>query len=305
MTFLTFEFDDGSEKIESVIFTLTSGFEEDNYAGSSFQIITAVLPRPLIDSAIHKSQKVAGVETGYNDDFNVQVEFVNSEESLRGLNFEECFVTGYDILTLRDKEEGYIGKRGFATAEVLDVDCSGLGTTNPTHHKLSANSDSGSVITSVTHDYNMGTGPHVVATFEFKDGIEVVDFPEFHQGNLIARANPSFELVGVPSATPLLYNAVDRTLQMSRSTGVSGFEELFDVNVVLVYGTDIVHGFDYSKCHVIDYVLKTEHDAEESFYKGFALTNEFHIECMGYTPFDPKYDAVFEVTKAQTQSSVD
>ena len=97
-----------------------------NYAGASFQIITAVLPHPMIDDAIQKSQKLSGIETGYNDDFNVQVEFVNSEETLRGLNFERLLVSGYDILTLRDKEEGYTGKRGFATAEVLDVDCSGL-----------------------------------------------------------------------------------------------------------------------------------------------------------------------------------
>ena len=108
-----------------------------------------------------------------------------------------------------------------------------LNTINPTLEKLTDNYESGSLVTSVTHDYNMGTGPHVIATFEFEDGIEVVDFPEFHQGNLIARANPSFELVGVPGATPLLYNAVDNTLQMGASTGVSGFEELFDVNIVL------------------------------------------------------------------------
>ena len=304
-TFLTFEFDNGAEKIESVIFTLTSGFEEENYAGASFQIITAVLPHPLIDDAIHKAQKISGIETSYNDDFNVHVEFVNSEETLRGLNFEECYITGYDIVTLRDKEEGYTGKRGFATAEILDVDCSGLGTANPTYQKLTTGSESGSMITRVSHDYNMGTGPHVVATFEFESGVEIVDFPEFNQGNLIARANPSFELVGVPSTTPLLYNVVDRTLEMGASTGVSGFEELFDVNLVLVYGDKVVRGFDYSKCHVVDYVLKTEHDAEESFYKGFALTNEFHFECLGYKPYDPNYDALFLIEKADTTSSID
>lgn len=306
-TFLTFEFDSGSEKIESVIFTLTSGFDEDDNAGSGFQIITAVLPHPLIDEAIDRSQKLSGKESGFTSGFNVDVEFVNSEETLRGLNFEDCIVSGYDILTLRDKEEGYTGKRGFATAEVLDVDCSGLNPINPTYQKISGNSESdSSLIASVSHDYNMGTGPHVIATFEFDKGIEIVDFPEFYQGNMIARANPTFELVGVPGATPLLYDVVDHTRQMgAKSTGVSGLVELFDVNVVLVYGDKIVRGFDYTHCRVVDYVLNTEHDAEESFYKGFALTNEFHFECIGYKPFDPMYDAMFEITKAKTQSSID
>ena len=52
-----------------------------------------------------------------------------------------CIVSGYDILTLRDKEEGYTGKRGFATAEILDVDCSGLTPINPHFDKLSDDSE--------------------------------------------------------------------------------------------------------------------------------------------------------------------
>ena len=303
-TFLTFDFDNGGEKIESVIFSLTSGFDESDNDGASFQIITAVLPHPLIDAAIEKSQKVSGLGTGYNDDFNVSVEFANSEETLRGLDFEGCIVSGYDILTLRDKEEGYTGKRGFATAEVLDVDCSGLTPIIPDSNISIDNVES--KLLTASHSYNMGNGPHVIATFTFDDGVEVVDFPEFHQGNLIARANPTFELVGVPSVTPLLYNVVDSSREISsKSTGVTSLDELFDVRLVLAYDEQVVRGFDYSKCRVVDYMIKTEHDGEESFYKGFALTNEFYFECLGYHPFDPIYDAMSVVPQADTQSSID
>ena len=152
----------------------------------------------------------------------------------------------------------------------------------------------------------MGTGPHVIATFDFDSGIEVVNFPEFYQGNLISKANPTFELVGVPAVIPLLYEAVDDTRQIgSKSIGTNPLLKVFDVNIVLVYGDDVVRGFDYSKCRVVDYMIKTEHDLEESFYKGFALTNEFDFECQGYHPFDPKYNALFEVVKADTESSID
>ena len=306
-TFLTFEFDHGSEKIESVIFTLTSGFSEANDAGPSFQIITAVLPHPLIDNAIDKSQKVSGMASTFNEDFDVSVEFTNSQETLRGLDFQDCIVSGYDILTLRDKEEGYTGKRGFATAEILDVTCSGLAPVNPAFDKLSDAKESRSSQMSntyTTNSYNMGTGPHVIATFDFDSGTEVVDFPEFYQGNMIARANPTFTLVGVPGSTPLLYHVVDNTQGSGpKSTGVSSNVELFDVNLVLAYGNDVVRGFDYTKCRVVDYIVRTEHDADESFYKGFALTDEFYFECQGYEPFNPKYDELFETSHAKTESS--
>ena len=307
-TFLTFEFDHGSEKIESVIFMLTSAFNENNNAGPSFQIITAVLPHPLLDNAIDNSQKVSGLASNSNEDFDVSVEFTNSKETLRGLNFEDCIVSGYGIVTLRDKEEGYTGKRGFATAEILDVDCSGLTPINPIFDKLSENKESRSSQMEniyMSNSYNMGTGPHVIATFNFDSGTEVIDFPEFHQGNLIARANPTFELVGVPGIMPLLYDVVDHTRESgSHSSGTSSLKKLFDVNLSLAYGDDVIRSFDYTKCRVVDYMVKTEHDTEESFYKGFALTNEFYFECQGYHPSDPKYDALFETSYANTESSI-
>ena len=304
-TFLTFEFDNGSEKIESVIFNLLSGFNESDYGTPSFQIITAVLPHPLIDNAIAKSQKVSGLSSSFNEDFDVSVEFVDSKK-IRGLDFEDCIVSGYNILTLRDKEEGYTGKRGFATAEVLNVECSGLNPSNPAYEKSSDPSTSEISLASTAHSYNMGKGPHVIATFDFDEGVEVINFPEFYQGNLIARANPTLELVGVPGETPLLYKAVDDSRKHdSKSTGVSINEELFDIGLVVVYGDDVVRGFDYTKCRVTDYMVKTEHDAEESFYKGFALTNEFDFTCLGYHPFDPIYDNMFEIPKAKMESSID
>ena len=304
-TFLTFDFDHGAEKIESVIFTLTAGFDETDNAGANFQIITAVLPHPMIDDAISKSQKISGMQSSFNEDFNVYVEFVNPDTTLRGLDFNDCIVSGYDILTLRDKEEGYTGKRGFATAEILDVDCSGLTPINPHFDKLSIGEESLKV--PVLHSYNMGTGPHMIATFDFDSGIEVVDFPEFNQGNLIAKANPTFELVGVPGMTPLLYNAVDEAKKsQSKITGVTSSKNLFDVNLTLVNGDHTVRSFDYSKCRIVDYVLKTEHDLEEIFYKGFALTNEFNFECQGYAPINSYYGEMFKIPQStETESSND
>ena len=90
----------------------------------------------------------------------------------------------------------------------------------------------------------MGTGPHMIATFNFDSGTEVVDFTEFYQDNLLAKANPTFELVGVPGITPLLYDVVDRTMETGpNSSGVTALVEQFDVNLVLAYGDDVVRWF--------------------------------------------------------------
>ena len=119
----------------------------------------------MIDNAIIKSPKVGGLATSYNEDFDVTVDLVIPEkltgltkvdtQTIRTLNYEDCIVSGYDILTLQDKEEGYTGKRGFATAEILDVECTGLSPVNP-------NNKSEPVIV----NYNMGAGPRAVATFK-------------------------------------------------------------------------------------------------------------------------------------------
>ncbi len=300
-TFLTFEFDSGTEKIESVIFTLTDGYDETSDGSAGFQIITAVLPHALIDDAINTSSKVSGLPGSFNEDFNVNVDFVNSQELLRGMDFHDCIVSGYDIVTLRDVEEGYTGKRGFATAEILDVDCSGLKPEIPTHDETSTQSK---FFEPAPITYNMGHGPTVSSIFDFESGIEEISFTEFYQGNLAARANPTIQLVKVLGGTPLLYDAADHTREIGvKSTGVSNLAELFDVKILLSYEDTIVRGFDYSKCRIVDYMIKTEHDADESFYKGFALTDEFYLECEGYHPFNPMYEEMEKVEKANSISS--
>ena len=300
-TFLTFEFESGTEKMESVIFTLTDGYDETSDANASFQIITAVLPHSLIDDAINTSSKVSGLAGSFNEDFDVNADFVNSQKQLRGMDFHDCIVSGYDIVTLRDVEEGYTGKRGFATAEILDVDCSGLVPENPTQNETLRQSK---FFESTPTSYDMGHGPNVSVIFDLESGIEEISFTEFYQGNLAARANPTVQLVKVLGGTPLLYDVADDTRETgAKFTGVSPLVELFDAKILLSYGDNVVRGFDYSKCRIVDYVIKTEHDADESFYKGFALTNEFYLECEGYHPFNPTYEQMEKTEKAKSVSS--
>jgi hypothetical protein len=311
-TFVTFKFDDGSEKIEIPIFELTAGFAENNDSGPSFYIENIVINEHLLlDNAINKARNTSNLPSTYNNDFDTLVEFTNNGEVVRGLEFNDCTVSGFMIDTYQDKEEGYTGKRGFALIEQIDFTCAGLKPQNPLYedvrNDLPVWSSTKIVNEYMKNPYNMGTGPHTIAVFKFNEGVETIDFPLFRQENLLTRASPSFELVGIPGKYPLLYDTVDNAKKGGpRTSGTSQQTQFFDVDVNLMYDDKMVRGFNYVDCHSIDYVVKTQHDKEESFFKGFALTNEFHFECNGYHPNNPEYDKMFDTyKKANTISSSD
>ena len=296
--FITFKFDDGIEKIEFPIFELTTGFAENNDASPSFHVEDIIINKhTLLDDAINKARDVSKLPSSFNNDFDAVVEITNNGEIVRGLEFNECVISGFMIDTYQDKEEGYTGKRGFALIEKIDFTCGGLKPQNPSYENIRNDlpiwSSKKIVNEYMRNPYNMGTGPHTVAVFKFNEGEETIVFPLFKQGNTLDKANSSFELVGIPGQYPLLYNVVDDTKTGgSKTTGVNQQTKLFDVDINLMYGDKMVRGFNYVDCRSTDYIIKTQHDKEESFYKGFALTNEFHIECQGYHPHNPIFDAM-------------
>ena len=305
---LTFEFDYGVEVVEFSLFELTSGFGEGETAGPSFHVEGIADSYPFLDNAVVDAQKVSRIASGFNTDFEVTAEFVNGDDVIRALDFRDCRVSNYEIITYQDKEEGYTGKRGFSIVDTFGFTCAGMTPINPQMNEMKDNSSNGKMSNQyIVNSYNMGTGAHAIATMTFNNGVEVIDFPVFEQtGNLLSKDNPSLELVGVPGYYPMLYAATDANLKNGPdSSGVSENSVLFDVDVDLTYDDKIIRGYNYSDCRVVDYVIKTQHDKEESYFKGFALTNEFHIECMGYHPNNPMYDAMFVVEKANTQNSLD
>ncbi len=310
-TFVTFKFDEGTEKIEFPIFELTTGFEEEDDSGPSFHVEGTVINHPLLDNAINQARNTKGLSSTFNTDFEALVEFTNNGKVVRGLDFTDCRVSSFFIDTYQDKEEGYTGKRGFALIEKVDFTCAGMTPLNPTYDKVKGNAPVWST-TKVSNEYmvnsyNMGQGPHAVATLTFSDGQETINFPIFEQGNLLDRSYPTIEFVAVPGEYPLLYKHVDDAQKLGQKvSGVNALSDLFDVDVQLVYGEDSIREFNYSNCRSVDYVIKTQHDKDESFFKGFALTNEFHLECQGYHPYSPVYDAMFNsYEKANTSSSMD
>jgi hypothetical protein len=309
-TSITFEFDQGIEKVEFPFFEVTSGFEEkaDNVI-PGFSVEGTISKHPLLDQAIDNARKVSEYASGSNIDFDATVKLTRGDDVLRTLKYKDCRVTGAEMKTQYDKEEGFTGKSGFAHVEDLDFECVGLTTVNNAYAKLMSQKPVWDITkvehTVPEHEYPLGTGPRAIATFKYDNGVEVIDFPIFDQGETLVKSNPTFELEGVVGDFPMLYKHVDDNLALTSITGASNAIDLFNVDVKLVDGDKVIRGFDYVDCRVTDYTVQSQRDKEESYFKGFVASNTFSFECKGYHPNNPVYDAMFVQEKAQTVSTND
>ena len=112
-------FDKGEELrgIDFPLESLESEFEDAIIASPILVSSGLVENYPLLDAEVEKSKKFADVLYGFDDDFDILLEFDQNGTTIRSVDFIECQVDTYIIETLRDKEEGYTGKRGFALVE--------------------------------------------------------------------------------------------------------------------------------------------------------------------------------------------
>lgn len=298
-TFVIFEFDQGIEKIEFPYFVLTSGFaEESSNVIPEFSVEGTISKHPLLNQAIDNARKVSGYASGSNIDFEATVEFTKGDDVLRTLKYKDCRVSGAKMITQYDKEEGFTGKSGFAYVEEIDFECIGLATDKKSYLDLKGDAPSWSdaKISNVVDspEYQMSSGLKAIASFTYDDGVEVIEFPIFVQGDVLVKSSPTFELEGAVGDFPMLYKRIDNNLSVTRTTGANNFIDLFNVDVELVNGDKVHRGFNYVDCRVTDYVVETQRDKEESYFKGFALSNTFEFTCQGYHANNPIYDYMMQ-----------
>ena len=331
-TEVTFTFENGIEKIHFPVFNIISGYEEstDNVV-AEFQVEGVLEPYPLLYAAIDKSRSVSGLSTAYNIDFDALVEFTNGESVFRGIDYSDCRVSDAQITTQTDKEEGYIGKSGFAVVHQLTFTCSGMDGVNMHYDRLRGDIPSWKTV-SISSEYvepiqNTDKGLSAFATFTYAKGIETVEFSMFKQNEVLTATEdadndngnkdvpaeaftrktvyPTLELRGIVGDYPMLYDHVDKNRAI-QGIGGTQFRELVDIDVDLVSGEEVIRGFNFANCRVTDYVVSTGTNKEESYVKNkFALENIFDIECQGYHPNNPMYDAMFEIEKVDTESTLD
>jgi len=315
-TSVTFMFENGVEKIEFPVFNLVSGYAEstDNVV-AEFQVEGILEYYPLLFDAIDKSRQVSGLSTASNIDFDALVEFTNEESVVRGFNFKDCRISNSQITTKTDKEEGFTGKSGFAIVHQLTFTCSGIKGVNMHYDALRGEVPTWKT-TNTTHEYveplqNTEKNLSVFTTITFVDGIETIEFSMFKQNEVLSTSSkvqklglyPTIELRGIVGDYPMLYNYLDNNRKVQ---GVGGTQnkELIDIDVDLVSDNGVIRGFNFENCRAISYEVSTNPNSEESYVKNkFAVENIFEFECQGYHPNNPAYDKMFDMEKANTESS--
>ncbi|KFM16870.1 hypothetical protein AAA799B03_00647 [Marine Group I thaumarchaeote SCGC AAA799-B03] len=331
-TFVTFVFDDGSEKIEFPHFNLVSAYEESQEnVVAEFEVEGILEYYPLLYQAIDNARAISGTSYASNQDFDARVEFSNGEETLRGFDFRECIVSDSQINTKSDKEEGFTGKSGFAVVNNLGFTCSGIKPINMYYDELRGDTPIWKV-TTLSNVYmeslqNTDQGLDVITTFTLPTGIETIEFSMFTQSEVLTATEnvdnengdkdvaaqkftrktvaPTLELRGIVGDYPMLYNYVDKNLKIQNVKGTA-LKDLVDIDVEIVSNGEVVRGFNYSNCRTTDYVVATDTNKDESYVKNkFALENIFDFECQGYTPNNPVYDAMFKVESGKNISSAD
>ena len=127
----------------------------------------------------------------------------------------------------------------------------------------------------------MADDVEAIITFTFRDGQEIIDFPLYDQGDVLSRLNPTFVLEGLVDNTPLLYSVIDGNLKIQSQTGTNPTLSLFQVDVELMADGTHVRVFNYVDCRVTDYVVESDRDKKDGYFKGFALANIVNFECIG------------------------
>ena len=310
-TYVTFEFDDGIERIEFPFFEITSGFAEDeDTVAAQFEVESVVGDYPLLDDAIDKSRQVSGITSAFNNDFDAFVEFTKDGTVLRSLDYRDCIVDSAEITTLADKEDGFTGKSGFAIVNQIGFNCSGLSPGNPMYDELYDDDtpvwENNFISNSLPlHEFPSAGNVHALATFTFSNGQEIVDFPLYNQHDILDRSSPTFTLEGIVDSTPLLYAVVDENLSIQSQSGTNPVLELFQADIELMVDNKVVRIFNYVDCRVTDYAIESDRDKEDGYFKGFALANTFDFECQGYHPNNPTYNAMYSVESTDLESSFD
>ena len=130
-----FKFQEGTEIYNFEVFEQKSGFKmSDSYV---FDLERIVGNTPLLHEAADHAYMYRSSQSIIDDkEFSVQVLISQGGELKRIFNYQDCVVSDYNIETLFDKEEGWIGKTGFAVIDKFKFKCDSYFPENPQYEQM-------------------------------------------------------------------------------------------------------------------------------------------------------------------------
>ncbi|MCV0401841.1 MAG: hypothetical protein K5777_07695 [Nitrosopumilus sp.] len=289
---LTFTFRDGVETYKFPVFEMGENFADNS--GTSFSVEGTVVNSPLLHKAMDEAYKYRSSNDAFDYHFkyfDVNVDFVKENESVITLDYRNCRVDNYQVETLDSNDyESYFAKVGFAIVDKIDFVCSGLNTN--VEQKITKNSftDFGESGFAFANDVKTSV------TLMFENGAEKIEFPVFNLLSGYEESNDNvvaeFQVEGVLNYYPLLYQAIDKSRQVSGLSTASNVD--FDALVEFSNGVSVLRGLDFTSCRISDAQITTKTDKEEGFTGkgGFVLVNQLTFTCSGMSGINPNFDAL-------------
>jgi len=288
---LTFTFRDGVETQTFPVFEMGENFADNS--GVSFSVEGTVTSSPLLHKAMDEAYKYRLSNGAFDYQFkyfDVDVDFVKGEKSIIILSYNNCRINNYQVETLDSNDyESYFKEVGFAIVDKIDFVCSGINSDNDV--KITSND---SFIDYGESGFNFANDMKTSVTLMFENGAEKIEFPVF---NLISGYEDSsenvvaeFQVEGILDYYPLLFNAIDKSRQVSGLSVSSNVD--FDALVEFSNDESVLRGFDFTDCRISDAQITTQTDKEEGFTgkSGFALVLQSTFTCYGINPINMYYE---------------
>ena len=288
---LTFTFRDGVETYEFPVFEMGENFAANS--GTSFSVEGTVTNSPLLHQAMDESYKYRFSNAAFDYQFkyfDVDADFVKEGKSIITLDYNNCRINNYQVETLDSNNyESYFKEVGFAIVDKIDFVCSGLTSNNDV--KITPND---SFTNYGESGFKFANDVKTSVTFMFENGVEKIQFPVF---NLVSAYEESannivveFQVEGVLNYYPLLFNAIDKSRQVSGLSTASNVD--FNALVEITNDESILRGFDFTSCRISDAKITTKTDKEEGFTgkSGFVLVLQSSFTCSGINGVNMHYD---------------
>ena len=131
-----FHFKDAQELGTFEVFNQESGWDADDAA--VFELQGIVGDTPMLYDAADVARKYSrnGISMNFdNKFFNVDVILAQGGDVKRVFTYADCRIADYEVNTLFDKEEGWMGK-GFAVIDKYEFACDGYSQKNPIYEKM-------------------------------------------------------------------------------------------------------------------------------------------------------------------------
>jgi len=292
---LTFTFRDGVETYEFPVFEMGENFADNS--GVSFSVEGSVVGSPLLHQALDKAYDYRFSSAAFDHPlkyFEVDVNFMKENESVMILHYHDCTISNYQIETLDSNDyESYFSKIGFAIVDKIDFKCGGIKSDKAT---ILSPTPIQSFVDYGVSGFTFANNVTTSVTFSFENGVEKIEFPVF---NLVSgyeesseNVVPEFEVEGILDYYPLMYDAIDKSRQVSGLTTASNID--FDALVEFTDSKSVLRGLDFKDCRISEAKITTKTDKEEGFTgkSGFAIVHQLTSTCAGVKGVNMHYDSI-------------